>query len=37
MRSKNSENWERSGAVSGRRLMTAAATMRAGKRDTIAE
>ncbi len=35
--SKKMESWERSGALSGRRLMIAAATMSAGKSDTIAE
>jgi hypothetical protein len=37
MRSKKAESWKRSGVVSGRRLTIAAATMSAGKRDTIAE
>jgi hypothetical protein len=37
MRSKKVESWKRSGAVSGSRLTTAAAAMRAGKRETIAE
>ncbi|WP_433983598.1 hypothetical protein RBB78_21610 [Tunturiibacter empetritectus] len=37
MRSKKSANWKRRGVVSGTMLITAAATMRAGKSDTIAE
>jgi hypothetical protein len=37
MRSKRMANWKRSGAVSGNRLTTAAATMSAGKSDTMAE
>jgi hypothetical protein len=37
MRSKKAESWKRRGVVSGRRPMTAAAAMSAGKSATMAE